>query len=116
MKALEVVKNYFEYLRDGNLEGLAEIFDENIVWNQPGSGDLSGIYEGKAQVFKLFNEFISRSGGTFKIDEVKGLMANENLVAATIHFSASRKDKFISMDGVDLMKVEHGKITVVYLF
>lgn len=116
MKPVEIVANYFEYLISGDLESLGELFDENIVWNQPGKGQLSGVYKGKKQVFALFGEFMSRSNGTFKIDEVNGLMVNGNLVVANLNFSASKDGGSISMGGVDLMKVENGKIIEVHLF
>lgn len=116
MEAIEVVESYFDYLQKGDLENLGNLFGDNIVWHQPGNGQLSGIYQGKAKLFELFGEFMKRSGGTFKIDEVKSLMVNRSLVVANLHFSASRGNKSISMDGVDVMKVENGKITEVHLF
>jgi len=44
-------------------------------------------------------------------------MANANLVSATLNFFAQKKSGAkIAMDGVDLMRVENGKIQEVYLF
>jgi len=116
MEVKGVVESYFEYLQIGDLEGLENLFDDNIIWHQPGNGQLSGTYEGKPKLFTLFGEFMKRSGGTFKIDEVSSLMINGNFVIANLHFSATQGNKSISMDGVDLMKVKNGKIIEVHLF
>ena len=67
---IQVVKKYFEALRTGKFDLLNQIFSDNIVWHQPGKGQLSGTYEGKEAVFRLFGSFGNISGGSFKIDSV----------------------------------------------
>lgn len=56
------------------------------------------------------------SEGSFQIDEVRAVMANAGLVAASIHFKAQRGEQALAMDGVDLMRVEGGLIREVWLF
>ncbi|MCB0422235.1 MAG: nuclear transport factor 2 family protein [Bdellovibrionales bacterium] len=116
MEAIVVVKNYFKYLQQGEFEKLGQLFDDNIVWHQPGKGSLSGVYKGKPDLFALFGEFMTRSEGTFKIDKVHKIMINGSNVVAHLHFSAQKGSHSISMEGVDLMKVENGKIVEVHLF
>ena len=111
-----VVKKYFEALRSGKFELLNDLFADDIVWHQPGNGQLSGLHSGKPAVFNLFGRFGKISQGSFKIDSVANVMENGNWVTATLHFSATANDKAISMDGVDLMRIENGKIKEVYLF
>ncbi|WP_371272117.1 nuclear transport factor 2 family protein [Streptomyces sp. cf124] len=43
-------------------------------------------------------------------------MGNGDLVAATIHFTGRRGETSMSMDGVDLLRIENGKITEMWLF
>ena len=44
-------------------------------------------------------------------------MANQDMVAATLHFMAERPDRRpLSMDGVDVMRIAGGKIKEVWLF
>lgn len=114
--AIETVKAYFQSLATGDLAKLGSLLADDIVWHQPGQGSLSKTYNGKAEVFSLFGQFMEISQGTFKIDSVGALMANGDWVAATLRFSAQKPGSRISMDGVDLMKVEAGQITEVYLF
>lgn len=114
---IETVKQYFEALRTGNLALLGSLFADDVIWHQPGSGKLSGTHRGKKAVFDLFGQFVEISGGSFKIDQVSSIMGNGSQVAAVLHFSARKKSgESISMDGVDLMRIENGKIAEVYLF
>lgn len=59
---------------------------------------------------------MTRSEGSFKIDGVDSILENGYWVVASLKFSAQKRNKKISMKGVDLMKVERGKIQEVYLF
>jgi len=61
-------------------------------------------------------KFMEISGGSFRIDDIRAIMANENLVTASLHFRAQRQDRQVSMDGVDLMRIESGQIKEVWLF
>jgi hypothetical protein len=70
-----------------------------------------------AAVFALFGKFMEISEGSFKIDGVDSIMENGALVSASLKFSAAKKSGAkIAMSGVDLMKVENGKIKEVHLF
>lgn len=113
----QIVQTYFEALAKGDLVTLGNLFAEDIIWHQPGKGSLSKTYHGKAELFPLFGKFMEISGGSFKIDFVKNIMANQEFVIATLSFSAEKANgQRIQMDGVDMMKIEDGKIKEVYLF
>lgn len=116
---ITVVQAYFSHLKSANFPALMDLFADDVVWYQPGSSVLSGVYRGKQEVAQLFGQFMEKSNGTFQIDEVTNIMANGDLVAATLHFSAHRchyLDAGMSMHGVDLMKIIDGKIVEVRLF
>lgn len=114
---IQVVETYFSSLAKGDLNTLGALFAEDVIWNQPGHGSLSGIHQGKSAVFALFGKFMEISEGSFRIDAVNSVMSNGNLVSATLNFSAQKKSGAkISMNGVDLMKIENGKIKEVHLF
>ena len=111
------VQEYFEALSKGDLARLGNLLADDVIWHQPGQGKLSKTYFGKSAVFELFGQFMEISQNSFKIDSVKELMGNGNLVTATLQFSAKKPNgQSISMAGIDLMKVENGKIKEVFLF
>lgn len=114
---ISTVQKYFESLQKGDLETLGGLFADDVVWHQPGEGRFSKTYHGKQELFSLFGRFMEISQNSFKIDSVGHIMANGNLVSSTLHFSARKLNgQSITMNGVDLMKVENGKIAEVFLF
>lgn len=113
---IDLVRSYFDALDRGDLAAAGSTFADNLVWHQPGEHGLSGTHQGKPAVFGLLGAFMERSGGSFRIDRVDQLFANGDLVAVTIAFSASAGGKAMSMAGVDLLRVEAGKIAEVWLF
>lgn len=112
----EIVNTYFKCLAEGDLERLGQLFAEDVIWHQPGRGALSKTYYGKQEVFALFGAFMTISQGSFRIDSVKSVMVNNDLVSAALQFSATKPGKRISMEGVDLMRIQEGKIKEVWLF
>lgn len=115
-KNIAVVRSYLDAVARGDLEAVGKAFAADIVWHQPGNGSLSGTHKGKDAVFTLLGKFMERSKGTFRIDRVGPLMAQGNLVTASLHFRAERPDAAIAMTGVDLLTVENGEIREVWLF
>ena len=75
-----------------------ELLDEAIVWHQPGA-NLSGEHKGRDAVFQMLGSLMETSRGTFTIDKIHTLMANGDLVAATIHFSGGQDDAAMSRAG-----------------
>ena len=113
---VQLVRKYFAALAKGDMAAAGALFADDIVWHQPGNSALSRTYRGKSELFPLLGRFMELSQGTFQIDPVRSVMANGDRVAATIHFRAQRGGAALSMDGVDLMRVEDGLIREVWLF
>jgi ketosteroid isomerase-like protein len=112
----DIARTYFQAVQTGDMAPLGELLDEAIVWHQPGDNQFSGEHKGRDAVFQLLGRMMEASQGTFAIDTVHTLMAGDDLVAATIHFSGRRDDASMSMDGVDLLRVTGGRITEMWLF
>lgn len=113
---VKVIQKYFDSLAQGDLETLGSLFADDVIWHQPGQGQLSGTYEGKQALFGLFGKFMEISQGSFRITGVESLMENGNLVTAVLSFAAQKPGHQIAMSGVDLMRIENGKIKEVHLF
>lgn len=113
---VQLIRTYFAALAKGDMAAAGALFADDIVWHQPGNSALSRTYRGKGELFPLLGRFMQLSQGTFQIDEVPAVMANVDHVAATVHFRAQLGDAVLSMDGVDLMRVNGGLIREVWLF
>ncbi|KRA82904.1 nuclear transport factor 2 family protein [Altererythrobacter sp. Root672] len=113
---IKIVRNYFDAIASGDLAKLPELLSETLVWHQPGSSDLSGTYNSRDAVFGLLGKFMERSQGTFKFDSIGNILGNGNHVAVTLQFSATAAGKAMSMAGIDVLRIENGKIQEVWLF
>ena len=115
-KNIEIVRDYFEAVATGNIPKLPELLSETLVWHQPGASDLSGTYKSRDAVFGLIGQFMERSQGTFKFDSIGNILANGDFVAVTLNFSGKRDGRSMAMAGIDVLRIENGKIQEVWLF
>jgi uncharacterized protein len=113
---IDIARTYFQAVQTGDMPALGELLDADIVWHQPGANQFSGEHKGRDAVFQMLGSMMETSQGTFAIDKIHTLMANGDLVAATIHFTGRYDDASMSMDGVDVLRIVNGKITEMWLF
>ena len=115
-KNLKIVQDYFNAVAIGDFETVGNLFANDAVWHQPGKGVQSGTYNGKMELFGHLENFGKWSDGTFAMDEIKFISENQDLVAVSIHFKAEKDGKSLSMNGIDLLRIEDDKIKEVWLF
>jgi uncharacterized protein len=115
-KNTDIARAYFEAVQKGDMATLSKLVDADIVWHQPGSNQFSGERRGRSAVFEMIGGMMQCSAGTFAIDTIHSIMGNGEMVAASIHFSARRDGKSMSMDGVDVLRIREGAIVEAWLF
>ena len=113
---IRIMRNYVDSLGRGDMETVGALLADDVIWHQPGASHLSGLHTGKKEVFAHLGKFMELSGNTFRVTKVDAVMANDDRVAATMHFMAERPGRTLSMDGVDVMRIEGGTIKEVWLF
>jgi ketosteroid isomerase-like protein len=115
-KNIDVARDYFQAIQTGDMATLGKLLDEKVVWHQPGSNQFSGERRGSGAVFEMLGAMMQFTAGTFAIDKVLSIMESGGLVAASIHFSARREGKSMSMDGVDVLRIKDDAIVEAWLF
>jgi ketosteroid isomerase-like protein len=113
---IKVGLGYVEALSKGDMTTVGELLADDVVWHQPGVGHLSGTFRGKGEVFPHLAKFTELSNESFRVDKVGAVMANGEMVTANLHFVATRPGRNLSMDGIDLMRIEAGQIKEMWLF
>jgi uncharacterized protein len=113
---LNVVRQYFEALAAHDFGAVAALWATDIVWHQPGDNRFSGTHSGAGAVGDMIGGMMSVSQGSFALSLAATPMANGNLVSAPVHFAAQREGASMSMDGVDLLRIEGDQIAEVWLF
>lgn len=113
---LEIFNIYNEALATSNFPAVFETMADDIVWHQPGEHSTAGTHIGKEALGVHLASFAEKTNGTFKV-VTNWVSNNSDLVAANVTFLGTRKDgEELNMNGIDLFRIENGKIKEVWLF
>ena len=114
-EVIEVFNAYTEALSKGDFEAVFDIMSDNIVWHMGGESSLSGIIKGKQALGERLGEFAKRSNGTFRVI-TNWAASNDCFVAASVVSLAEREEEKLNNPGIDLFRIENGKIQEVWTF
>lgn len=102
---VEVAKNHYELLDEGQYDDMFELYDESIVYDRPGQGTIDGIEEFR----QFYLEDRPLEHGTH---EVTWVIADDGDVAIQGTYRGVQNDAPISFDFADFFQItEPGVIT-----
>lgn len=116
MNNLEIAKSYIKAIQTGDQATLGSLISPEVIWHQPGNNQFSGTHRGMAVVGPMLGKMMEVSQGTFAITRADHFMANGDWVAITIEFAGQANGLKLEQPGVDLIRIEGGKIVEVRLF
>ena len=114
-EVMKVFNTYTEALSRGDFEAAFETMADTIVWHMGGESSLSGIIKGKQALGERLGEFAKRSKGTFRV-MTEWAASNDCFVAASVVSLAEKGNEKLNDPGIDLFKIEDGKIQEVWTF
>ena len=114
-EVMQVFNTYTEALSRGDFEAAFETMADTIVWHMGGESSLSGIIKGKQALGERLGEFTKRSNGTFRVI-TNWAASNDCFVAASVVSVAEKGADKLNDPGIDLFKIENGKIQEVWTF
>ena len=114
-EVMKVFNTYTEALSRGDFEAAFETMADTIVWHMGGESSLSGIIKGKQALGERLVEFAKRSNGTFRV-MTEWAASNDCFVAASVVSLAEKGNEKLNDPGIDLFKIEDGKIQEVWTF
>ena len=114
-EVMKVFETYTEGLSKGNMEVVFATMSDDIVWHMGGEGPLSGIVKGKEALGERLGEFTKRSNGTFRVI-TNWAASNDCFVVASVVSLAEKEDEKLNDPGIDLFRIENGKIQEVWTF
>ena len=114
-EVMKVFNTYTEALSRGDFEAAFETMADTIVWHMGGESSLSGIIKGKQALGERLGEFAKRSNGTFRV-MTEWAANNDCFVAASVVSLAEKGNEKLNDPGIDLFKIEDGKIQEVWAF
>ena len=114
-EVMKVFNTYREALSKGDFGEVFKIISDDIVWHMGGESSLSGVIVGKQALGERLSEFTKRSKGTFRI-MINWAASNDCFVAASVVSLAEKGNEKLNDPGIDLFKIEDGKIQEVWTF
>lgn len=116
MNNIDIAKTYITAVQTGDQATLGGIISPDVVWHQPGNHQFSGTHHGMAVVGPMLGKMMAVSNGTFTISRADHYMANGDWVVITLEFAGEANGIKLQQPGVDLIRIEEGKIVEVRLF
>jgi ketosteroid isomerase-like protein len=113
---LAVARKYADAVAAKDFGAVAALFTEDVVWHQPGNHRLAGAHVGGDAVNRMLGAQMAATNGTLEITPTGPTMVNGALFTIPVRFSARRDGAVMSMDGVDVFRVEDDRIAEVWLF
>ena len=116
MNTIDIAKAYIKAIQTGDQATLGSLISPDVIWHQPGKNRFSGTHGGMAAVGPMLGAMMEVSKGTFAITRADHHMAYGDWVAITIEFAGEANGLKMKQAGVDLIRIEGGKIVEVKLF
>ncbi len=116
MTNIDIAKAYIKAVQTGDQATFGSLLSPQVIWHQPGNNKFSGTKKGIAEVGGMIGSMMAASGGSFAITHARRYLANGNLVAIEIEFAGHRQGALLDQPGVDLLRLQDGKIVEVWLF
>ena len=107
---VDVFKRAYAAFTTGDMDKLAEVFAEDVIWHATGNNPTSGDFHGRDAAFASFAKVFELSGGTYK-PELHDVVANDEHTVALLHTTATRDGK--TLDGLEILvlHINDGKIS-----
>lgn len=106
---VDIVRRGYEAFSKGDMDTLATLMSEDVIWHVPGSNPLSGDKKGRDDTFAYFGQLMERSGGTLKID-LHDIVGGDEHVVGLHHDSAEREGKTLDSNEILIFHVSNGQI------
>src|SRR5438093_11456945 len=94
--------------RAGDLETLAELFDEDVIWHIPGASPLAGEVRGRDALWKWFDRLREVTDGTFTLEDHDVLGNGDHVVALNV-MSAVTDGVRVHVNMVNVMHFRDGR-------
>jgi uncharacterized protein len=94
---------------EGDMDALADLFHEDVVWHTPGRGPFAGDQERREATLASFALEHELSGGTYRV-ALHDVLASDDHTVALLRATARREGKPLDMDWALVFHIRQGKV------
>ena len=87
----DLIRRAYAAFSAGDMDAMRGMMTDDAVWHVPGRNRFSGDYRGADDILGYFARLSEESQGTYQIDELHDVLANEEH-AVGLHRSSTVKD------------------------
>lgn len=109
----DLLRRGYDAFGTGDMETLAALLADDIVWHFPGNNPLAGDYKGRNEVLAFFVKSVEMTGGTLKI-ELHDVLANDEHGVGLIRVTGQRDGKSLTDNAAQVFHVRDGKASEVW--
>lgn len=104
------IRRGYELFNSGDMEELATLFADGVVWHAGGRGRFAGEKRGRDATFAYFGQIAEATNGTFRA-ELHDVVAGTEHVVGLHTNTAERNGKRLNLHEALLFHVRDGRIT-----
>lgn len=93
----------------GDMDTLAEIIAEDVLWHVAGKSLISGDYRGREAVFGFFGKLSELTDGTVEVED-QFFMGDGDRTVALFRLKGSRGGKRLEADFCEVVRWENGQV------
>jgi ketosteroid isomerase-like protein len=93
----------------GDIDGLIDLFDEDIVWHFPGESKLAGDHVGRDAVLQVLGAYGAASGGTLQANRIDVMASDSDHVTGWARDTAAVDGKVLDLNSVVVFTMRDGK-------
>jgi ketosteroid isomerase-like protein len=111
----DLVRKGYEAFSTGDMAGLRQLLDPQVVWHSAGRNPLSGDYRGIEEVLGFFGRTMEHTQGSFRVS-VEEVLVNDQGAVVVQRSSAQRNGKSLDDRAVQLFHISDGKVVEVWQY
>jgi uncharacterized protein len=108
-EGLAVFERLYAAFSRGDVDALADLLHEDVVWHTPGRGPFAGDHEGRDATLASFAVEHELSGGTYRV-AVHDVLTSDDHTVAPLRATARRGDKTLDMDYALVFRIRQGAV------
>lgn len=109
----ELLRKGYDAFANMDIETIAGIFAEDVVWHSFGESPFSGDFKGQQEVFGVFAQ-IPQKTESFS-QEIHDVLANDDHAVALVKTNVTVNGKSASFDAAHIYHMADGKVTEAWI-
>ncbi|MFC4360646.1 nuclear transport factor 2 family protein [Halobium salinum] len=109
---LDVVRNVYEAVGQGDLDRVVAAFDDDIEWIEPDGGPFGGTYHGPDAIVENVFSSLGEEWDEFAVDPDRFVVNDDTVIALVTHRGThAETGEHFEAPIVDVWELRNGKIT-----